>query len=129
VDFYPRHALMAVGRRTLYLDGSQSGWQRRRRRQLLAWAAAHQKRLLITEGQAEPWETRTTPPSPDQQGMYSCLPEQIIANYNTWLADARDAGALYAYLFWGAEYWILRQQSGDPSYLHAFERLLYLANP
>jgi hypothetical protein len=31
---------------------------------------------------------------------------------------------LYAYLFWGAEYWVLRKQHGDPSYLHAFARIL-----
>jgi hypothetical protein len=31
---------------------------------------------------------------------------------------------LYAYLFWGAEYWVLRDRSGDPSYLQAFARVL-----
>jgi hypothetical protein len=31
---------------------------------------------------------------------------------------------LYAYLFWGAEYWLLRQQSGDARYLQAFARIL-----
>ena len=30
----------------------------------------------------------------------------------------------YAYLFWGAEYWLLRSQSGDPSYVQAFARVL-----
>jgi hypothetical protein len=25
---------------------------------------------------------------------------------------------------WGAEYWLLRQQHGDPSYLEAFTRIL-----
>jgi hypothetical protein len=29
-----------------------------------------------------------------------------------------------AYLFWGAEYWVLRQQQGDPRYLRAFGRVL-----
>jgi hypothetical protein len=37
---------------------------------------------------------------------------------------SRPASPLYAYLFWGAEYWILRERSGDPSYLRAFARLL-----
>jgi hypothetical protein len=32
--------------------------------------------------------------------------------------------ALEAYLFWGAEYWVLRQQQGDPRYLQAFARVL-----
>jgi hypothetical protein len=128
VDYYPRHALMAVGGRTLYLDGSQSRWQRQQRQRLLAWAAAHGKKLLISEGQAEPWETLTTPPSPDKHGMTSCLPEHVIANYNACLGGDEQPAALYAYLFWGAEYWMLRQQGGDPSYLQAFERILALAN-
>jgi hypothetical protein len=38
---------------------------------------------------------------------------------------ARDSGTpLDAYLFWGAEYWLLRQHAGDKSYLGAFERIL-----
>jgi hypothetical protein len=27
-------------------------------------------------------------------------------------------------LFWGAEYWLLRDLRGDPSYLRAFARVL-----
>jgi hypothetical protein len=57
--------------------------------------------------------------------MYSCLPEHVIGNYNRWMGWSRQAGVtLEAYLFWGAEYWMLRQQSGDPSYLGAFARVL-----
>jgi hypothetical protein len=126
IDYYPRNALVSVGKRTLYLDGSQSRWQRQRRAQLLGWAGAHGKKLLISEGQAEPWETQTTPPNPPGQGMSSCLPEHLIGNYNDCMS-AGAAGALYAYLFWGAEYWLLRQQGGDASYLQAFARLLELA--
>jgi hypothetical protein len=38
---------------------------------------------------------------------------------------AEEAGTVpWAYLFWGAEYWLLRQQHGDPSYLEAFTRIL-----
>ncbi len=130
IDYYPRHALVTIGSKTLYLDGSQGAWQGRRRKQLLAWAAAHGKQLLIAEGQAEPWEAVTTPPSPEGQGMYSCLPEHVIGNYNAWMNESGGgAGAihhlpLYAYLFWGAEYWMLRKQSGDSSYLGAFARIL-----
>ncbi|HVC29582.1 MAG TPA: beta-galactosidase, partial [Steroidobacteraceae bacterium] len=36
VDYYPRHALVSLGARTLYLDGGRSPWQRRRRRRLFA---------------------------------------------------------------------------------------------
>jgi len=126
IDYYPRNALLAVGRQTLYLDGSHSRWQQQRRAQLLAWAGAHGKKLLISEGQAEPWETQTTPPSPPGRGMSSCLPEHLIGNYNDCLSVG-PAGALYAYLFWGAEYWLLRQQGGDGSYLQAFARVLEMA--
>jgi hypothetical protein len=122
IDYYPRHALTTIGSRTLYLDGRQSPWQQRRRQQLFAWA--HGQKLLIAEGQAEPWETVTTPPNPSQQGMYSCLPEQVIANYNTCMSWSQRETSLYAYLFWGAEYWMLRKQHADPSYLQAFARIL-----
>ena len=28
------------------------------------------------------------------------------------------------YLFWGVEYWLLRDRGGDPRYLRAFARVL-----
>lgn len=124
IDYYPRHALISVGAKTLYLDGSGSPWQQGRRKQLFALTRAHGQKLMVSEGQAEPWETVTTPPNPDRQGMYSCLPEQVIANYNTCMRWSRPEASLYAYLFWGAEYWILRKQCADPSYLQAFARIL-----
>ena len=37
---------------------------------------------MIAEGQAEPWEAVTTPPSPAGRAMYSCRPEDLIRNYN-----------------------------------------------
>ncbi|HLJ81496.1 MAG TPA: beta-galactosidase [Ktedonobacterales bacterium] len=124
IDYYPRLAVMSAGAKTLYLDGSAGRRQQRRGRQLLAWASAHGKRLMIAEGQAEPWETVTTPPNPNEQGMYSCLPEHVIANYNACMRWSQPEAPLYAYLFWGAEYWMLRKQSGDVSYLQAFARIL-----
>jgi hypothetical protein len=125
IDYYPRHALIGVGGTTLYLDGSRSPWQRLRRSQLFGWARLHGKRLMISEGQAEPWEAVTTPPNPPGQGMYSCRPENVIENYNECLGWAREAAfSLDAYLFWGAEYWTLRAQHGDPSYMQAFGRIL-----
>lgn len=129
IDYYPRHALMTIGTKTLYLDGSRSGlfiasWQQRRRKQLFTWARAHGQKLMISEGQAEPWETVTTPPNPDKQGMYSCLPEQVINNYNTCMRWSQQEAPLYAYLFWGAEYWMLRKQCADSRYLQAFARIL-----
>lgn len=124
IDYYPRHALMPVGAKTLYLDGRNSPWQQQRRQQQFAQTHAHRQKLMISEGQAEPWETVTTPPNPDKQGMYSCLPEHLITNYNTCMRWSRSEAPLYAYLFWGAEYWMLRQQSADSSYLQAFARIL-----
>ena len=125
IDFYPRHAIASIAGRTVYLDGSRSPWQRRRRRQIFASARGGGRRLMISEGQAEPWEMVTTPPNPSSGGMVSCLPEHVIDNYNQCMSWAHQgASPLYAYIFWGAEYWILRQQSGDPRYIGAFSRIL-----
>ena len=128
IDFYPRHALLSVGGATIYLDGSRNPWQQRRRRHIFASASRSGRSLMVSEGQAEPWETVTTPPNPVGGGMYSCGPEHVISNYNQCMTWAREGGApLQAYLFWGAEYWVLRQQSGDPRYLAAFSRILETA--
>ena len=124
IDYYPRHAVMNIGGRTLYLDGGGTPWQRRKREQVFASTRATGQKLMIAEGQAEPWETVTTPPNPHGQGMYSCLPERLISTYNTCLRWSQHDASLYAYLFWGAEYWILRQQCADTSYLQAFARVL-----
>ncbi len=125
VDFYPRHALASAGPLSLYLDGSRTPWQQRRRERLLASVAAAGRRLTIAEGQAEPWEAVTTPPSPGGRAMYSCRPEDLIRNYNQAMGWAEgQAFVLDAYLFWGAEYWLLRDRGGDPSYLRAFARVL-----
>ena len=66
VDFYPRHAVVAAAGWTVYLAGRIGAL--RWRRQLLRWAAASGPRLMIVEGQAEPWEAVTTPPSPPAPG-------------------------------------------------------------
>lgn len=125
IDYYPRYALAGGAGRTLYADGSRVPWQQARRRQFAARLARSGQRLMITEGQAEPWETVTNPPNPSRAGMYSCLPEHLIENYNHWLSpEILRESALFAYLFWGAEYWVQRQQSGDPRYLKAFARIL-----
>ena len=125
IDYYPRHALAGAKTWAAYLDGSRSAASREGRRRLFAWARAGERRLMISEGQAEPWETVTTPPNPGAWGMYSCLPEHVIENYNQWMNWAQDADCgLYAYLFWGAEYWLARQRSGDPRYIQAFARIL-----
>ena len=137
IDFYPRHALASAGPLALYLAGSRAPWQQRRRARLLdrmgktdaetgtARSGATGPRVMIAEGQAEPWEAVTTPPSPAGLAMYSCRPEDLIGNYNQCMRwTARAAIAADGYLFWGAEYWLLRERQGDPSYLGAFRRVL-----
>lgn len=124
IDVYPSHALGALGGWTAYFDAGEHAWRERARR-VARRAAARGRRLMISEGQAEPWEAVTTPPSPVGVAMASCPPERVIANYNRCIVLARESGAaLDSYLFWGAEYWLLRLQAGDGSYLSAFQRIL-----
>lgn len=124
IDYYPRYALATFGPLTLYLDGTNSPWLGRRQKQLLGGTTGRRPRLMVSEGQAEPWETVTIAPNPENKGMYSCRPEQVIQTYNAAMRWSRGDASLYAYLFWGAEYWMLREQSHDPSYLQAFVRIL-----
>lgn len=120
VDVYPCHALGAAGGWTAYLDAGNRAWSNRARSLF-----TRGRRVMISEGQAEPWEAVTTPPSHVGRGMASCPPERVIENYNRCLRLARETGSLLdAYLFWGAEYWLLRLQAGDESYLGAFRRIL-----
>ncbi len=124
LDCYSRHALAGLGGTTLYLDAGGSG-PSGRQEELQAWARRPGRRLMVSEGQAEPWETVTTPPNPANRAMFSCPPERVIGNYNdctAWIGQ--DGASLWAYLFWGAEYWMLRERSGDASYLAAFRRVL-----
>jgi Beta-galactosidase len=125
IDHYPCHALVGLGGRTLYLDGGRGRWQDSTRARLFRQAHASGRRVMVTEGQAEPWEAVTTPPNLPGSAAYSCPPERVIENYNSWMRWARRAVLpLEAYLFWGAEYWVLRHQSGDPRYVRAFDRIL-----
>src|SRR6266540_4275504 len=125
IDCYPRHALASAGPLTLYLDGGRTRWQQRHRERLLDQITAAGRRLMITEGQAEPWEAVTTPPSPAGRAMYSCRTQDLIGNYTECMrgAGGRQSG-VDGYVFWGAEYWLLRERQGDPRYLRAFERVL-----
>ena len=125
IDFYPRHALFGVGPISVYLDGSRKRWQQRRRQTIARRVVRNGRRLLVSEGQAEPWEAVTTPPSPTARAMYSCPPERLIENYN----QCMQWDDITTYLFWGAEYWLLRDKQGDPRYLKAFERVLTESAP
>jgi hypothetical protein len=125
IDHYPRHALVGLGGTSLYLNGAGGPWHAWSTAKLLAAARTNGRRVMVTEGQAEPWEAVTKPPNPAGRVTSSCPPERVIDNYNRWMRWTRRVAApLEAYLFWGAEYWVLRNQSGDSSYLRAFERIL-----
>lgn len=124
VDFYPCHALGSVSGFTAYMNAREHTWPERARR-VVERSVANGRHLMISEGQAEPWEAVTTPPSPAGGAMASCPPDRVIENYNRCLVLARESGGtLDAYVFWGAEYWLGRQQAGDESYLGAFKRIL-----
>lgn len=124
IDYYSRHALTSLGTRTLYLAGADLPWQAGLRERRFGSIRTRGKRLMVAEGQAEPWETMTTPPNPKRRAMYSCPPQQLVSNYNAAIGWSRRDDPIYAYLFWGAEYWLLRDKSGDSSYLQAFSRIL-----
>lgn len=123
IDFYPRHAVAGLGPFCLYLDGANGFLPALNRRRVLEWGRAPGRTLVVTEGQAEPWEAITVPPSPDRRAAASCPPERIIENYNACLRWTGGA-PIGAYLFWGAEYWVARQRQGDPRYLDAFSRVV-----
>ena len=121
LDVYPRHGLVSLGPLAVYLDGGDRPSQRWLRARLLASAARSGRKVMVSEGQAEPWETVVAPPDPSGGVMYSCSPEQMLRTFNQCLRWTSD---LYAYLFWGAEYWLRRERGGDDSYLAAFARVL-----
>jgi hypothetical protein len=124
IDYYPRHGLLAFGPRTLYLDGARLPWQVALTKALVADVHGQGKRLMVSEGQAEPWEAVTVPPNPERGAMFSCRPDDAITNYNAAMEWSGHDAPIYAYLFWGADYWILRAGSGDPTYLQAVARIL-----
>ena len=125
VDHYPRQAVLSVRGWSLYLAGGARRGGRRALGRVAANAHLYHRRLMVTEGQAEPWETSTVPPNPYGRFLSSCTPADLVDNYNSCMTWVRQAHmALDAYLFWGAEYWLLRQQTGDPRYLDAFQRIL-----
>lgn len=124
LDVYPCHAVARLGPMSLYLGASDRAVASRVRG-AVARCRQHGRPVLVTEGQAEPWEQATNPPNRPGLVAASCPPERAIETYNLCLTSGRGAGApLWAYLFWGAEYWLLRELSGDSTYMAALGRVL-----
>lgn len=124
LDLYPRNAALALGGHSLYLDGAGLPWNRVPWGRLDRLAREGGQRLWVSEGQAEPWERQTVPPDPVGRVAYSCPPERLILNYNRALGPPGAPPLVAAHLFWGLEYWLRREASGDSSYLAALGRVL-----
>ena len=85
----------AWGPRPSTWTAAGAAWQRRRRQAASARYGAQRraaKRLLVTEGQAEPWETATTPPSPQARACTVVCQNTSITNYNAWLGEVDAPG-------------------------------------
>ncbi len=123
VDYYPRIAISPVASETMYLDTSKVFWGQGDRNNLANWSRSHNQKFMVAEGQSEPWELTVIPPSPQHYALYSCTPQNLIENYNFW-ASCAECRPMYSYLFWGAEYWVLRANNGNRQYLDAFAKIL-----
>ena len=124
IDFYPRHALASACPLTLYLDGSRTPWQQHRRERMLDGVAAAAVGRRSPRDRPSPG--RPSPPRPARPaGHVQLPPEDLIGNDSQAMRWTEGkAFVLDGYLFWGAEYWLLRDLRGDPSYLRAFARIL-----
>ena len=69
----------------------------------------------ITEAQAEPWES-----SPDSYTNPKSTSPQAI---RTIFANLKDAG-YGTVLFWGSEYWLWREDRGDPRWVDTVKSIL-----
>src|SRR5690348_5381752 len=74
IDYYPRNALVRLGSRTVYADGSRA----KPSSALFAGLRERGRRWMVAEGQAEPWEMTTVPPNPPGQWMFTCGPHHLI---------------------------------------------------
>lgn len=75
-------------------------------------AAGEQKKVWITEAQAEPWQASAG-------AKLSFTPDRMEK-----LVDDLKGEGFSTVLLWGAEYWLMRDQLGDRSWLDAAELLL-----
>lgn len=73
-------------------------------------ARAQGKRLWVTEAQAEPWEARRRTHADPR----TVAPDDAIE----LAAALRDAG-VESILLWGSEYWLWREENGDPRWVQS----------
>jgi hypothetical protein len=73
------------------------------------------KQPWITEAQAEPWES-----SPNSQTDPKSTSPQAIKSI---FANLKDAG-FGTILFWGSEYWLWREDHGDPRWVDTVKAIL-----
>jgi hypothetical protein len=73
------------------------------------------KQAWITEAQAEPWE----PAANSYAAPKSTSPQAIRSIF----ANLKDAG-FSTILFWGSEYWLWRQDQGDPRWVDTIKTIL-----
>ena len=116
VDHYPRQAVVGARGWSLYLTGGAGRGGRRALGRVAGNVHLYNRRFMVTEGQAEPWETSTVPPNPRGRFLSSCTPADLVDNYNSCMTWVRQAHmALDAYLFWGAEYWLRASRRAIPA--------------
>src|SRR3989442_1407410 len=79
-------------------------------RALVAWQIENEpvNRLWVTEAQAEPWEARP------REVPLTVQPEDVVT-----LVSGLAAVGIEAVLLWGSEYWLWRQDHGDPRWVEA----------
>ena len=68
------------------------------------------KQLWVTEAQAEPWEARRSTHAAPVSVQPEAIPE---------LVNRLDGAGVETILLWGSEYWLWREDSGDPRWTAA----------
>ena len=92
IDYYPRHALVPVGSKTLYWIAVRSVWHTGTAQAVDRPDTSQGQKLMIAEGQAEALGNDDHTLQSGHQAMASCLPEHVIGNYNAgmgWFGQPR----------------------------------------
>jgi hypothetical protein len=116
LDVYTAIGYQFLGQK--HMSQADSDWPDRLAR-VRDLAKQQGKQAWITEAQAEPWEsTPTTTANPK-----STSPAAIRSIF----ANLKDAG-FTTVLFWGSEYWLWRQDHGDPRWVETIKAILRQEN-